>query len=123
MRGWALRSRQVCQVACELLRMVGTTCALCCFLTPPSIHLPPASPMRLPPQVPQLRTRLLARSPAEWDSLAQRQAAEQFGAAAAALSKERLGRMLRSFELMCGMEEQEGSARQRQVRGCLHGRL
>ncbi len=102
--------------------MVGTPCALRCFLIPPASHLPPASPMRLPPQVPQLRTRLLARSAAEWDSLAQRQATEQFGAAAAALSKQRLERMLRSFELMCGMEEQESSARQREVRGCLHGR-
>lgn len=73
----------------------------------------------LPPQVPLLRSRLLARSGAEWDALAQCQTAEQFGAAAVALSQQRLERMLRSFELMCGMEEWESEARQREVRRCM----
>lgn len=69
--------------------------------------------------MPQLRSRLLARSGAEWDALAQRQTAEQFGAAAAALSQQRLERMLRSFEFMCGMEERESEGRQREVRRCM----
>lgn len=83
-----------------------------CTLRSTATPYPPA----LPTQVPQLRARLLARSPAEWDALAQRQATEQFGAAAAALSRQRLERMMRSFELMCGMEERETGSRQREVR-------
>lgn len=56
--------------------------------------------------MPMIRAALLRR--ADWSELAEQAVAAQFGRQAAQLSQQRLERMLRSFEIMCGMEEQQG---------------
>ena len=53
-------------------------------------------------QVPTLRSRLLARS--DWATLAAAARREQFGAAAVALSRQRLEGMLRSLDFLADME-------------------
>lgn len=55
-------------------------------------------------QVPQLRARMLARSSAEWEAVAEAARRRQFGGAAAALSRQRLKAMLRSFDFLADME-------------------
>lgn len=74
----------------------------------------PSAACRLPPaaQMPMIRACLLRRG--DWAELARRQAGAQFGAAAQRVSQQRLQAMLRSFELMCGMEEAEEQAAGRQ---------
>ncbi|PSC69454.1 Zinc finger MYND domain-containing 10 isoform B [Micractinium conductrix] len=62
-------------------------------------------------QVPTIRAGLLHRSQAEWRDLAEAAMAGQLGAEAQRLSQQRLEKMLRSFELMCGMEGQEEAVR------------
>lgn len=59
-------------------------------------------------QLPTMRASLLRGR--DWAALAARAAAEQLGPAAQRLSQERLQRMLRSFDLMCGMEEEAAAA-------------
>ncbi|KAL4856193.1 Zinc finger MYND domain-containing protein 10 [Chlorella vulgaris] len=67
-----------------------------------------ATPSRLiVEQVPTIRARLLHRN--DWRALAEAQAAGQFGAEAQRLSQGRMERLMQSFDLMCGMEEQGAS--------------
>lgn len=63
-------------------------------------------------QVPTIRAGMLQRSQSDWRELADVAMLAQFGADAQRLSKQRLERMLHSFELMCGMEEEQQEARQ-----------
>ncbi|KAI3437714.1 hypothetical protein D9Q98_000162 [Chlorella vulgaris] len=67
-----------------------------------------ATPSRLiVEQVPTIRAGLLHRN--DWRALAEAQAAGQFGAEAQRVSQGRMERLMQSFDLMCGMEEQGAS--------------
>ncbi|KAL4451614.1 hypothetical protein ABPG75_007276 [Micractinium tetrahymenae] len=68
-------------------------------------------------QVPTIRAGLLRRSQADWRGLAEQAVAAQFGPEAQRLSQQRLEGMLRSFELMCGMEEERQGAPQAAAAG------
>jgi hypothetical protein len=58
-------------------------------------------------QVPTIRAGLLHCN--DWRALAEAQAAGQFGAEAQRVSQGRMERLMQSFDLMCGMEEQGAS--------------
>lgn len=55
-------------------------------------------------QVPSMRSAILRG--VDWPALAERQRAAQFGGGAAALSAQRLGRMLRGIDLLAELEEE-----------------
>lgn len=103
-RGVGTRGRQsgtLVQTAAATRRIAGRFLPAHLLSTQSHLTSPPSK------QVPTIRAGLLRRSEGEWDALAARQAAEQFGPAAQRLSQQRLEAMLRNFELMCGAGEGE----------------
>lgn len=74
-------------------------------------EFPTVLPCPCPVKVPTIRAGLLRRTQSDWRQLAESAMAAQFGAEAQRASQQQLERMLHSFELMCGMEE-EHEARQ-----------